>query len=112
MRGEYDVIIVGAGPAGSIAARTAAKECDVLLIEKRHEIGEPVRCAEGAPLIKTPGIFHESFARYVIPDSKWIASEVRAFRCIVPDGTTITISAEMLGVEEPLGLILERKLFD
>ena len=46
MRDEYDVIVVGAGPGGSIAARTAAEECDVLLIEKRQEIGDPVRCAE------------------------------------------------------------------
>ncbi|MGZ4907868.1 MAG: geranylgeranyl reductase family protein [Halobacteriota archaeon] len=112
MREEYDVIVVGAGPAGSTAAHIAAKECDVLLVEKRQEIGEPVRCAEGVPLIETPGIFHESFAQYVTPDPKWIASEVRAFRGIAPDGTTVTISGEMLGVQEPLGLILERKLFD
>ncbi len=43
-----------------------------------------MRCAEGVPLIPTPGIFHESFARYVKPDSKWIASEARAFRCLLP----------------------------
>ncbi len=112
MREEYDVIVVGAGPAGSTAARIAAEDCNVLLIEKRQEIGEPVRCAEGVPLIKTPGIFHESFAQYVTPNPKWIASEVHAFRCIAPNGTTVTVTGEMLGVEEPLGLILERKLFD
>ena len=63
-------------------------------------------------LYETPGVFHESFAHYVTPDERWIASEVRAFRSIAPDGTTVTISGEMLGAEEPLGLILERKLFD
>ncbi len=112
MRAEYDVVVIGAGPAGSTAARIAAEGGDVLLIEKRQEIGEPVRCAEGVPLIKTPGIFHESFAQYVTPDPKWIASEVRGFRYITPDGTTVTISGDMLGTDEPLGLILERKLFD
>jgi digeranylgeranylglycerophospholipid reductase len=48
MKDKYDVLVIGAGPAGSIAAKTAAeKGLDVLLIEKRQEIGDPVRCAEG-----------------------------------------------------------------
>ncbi|MCK4459402.1 MAG: NAD(P)/FAD-dependent oxidoreductase, partial [Methanosarcinales archaeon] len=45
---KYDVVVVGAGPAGSITAKTAAaRGCNVLMIEKRQEIGDPVRCAEG-----------------------------------------------------------------
>lgn len=39
MRDEYDAIVIGAGPIGFLAARTAARECDVLLLEKRQEIG-------------------------------------------------------------------------
>ncbi len=47
MKNNYDVIVVGAGPAGCIAARDAARAgLDVLLLEKRAEIGAPVRCAE------------------------------------------------------------------
>ena len=45
---RYDVVVVGAGPAGSTAARRAAEVgLSVLLLEKRQEIGSPVRCAEG-----------------------------------------------------------------
>ena len=43
---EYNVIIVGAGPAGSLAAqRTAEKGLNVLLIEDHREIGRPVHCS-------------------------------------------------------------------
>ncbi len=45
---KYDVIVVGAGPGGSIAARDCAeKGLDTLVIEKRQELGTPVRCGEG-----------------------------------------------------------------
>ncbi len=48
MKDRYDVIVVGAGPGGSMTAKTAAMGgLDVLLIEKRQQIGDPVRCVEG-----------------------------------------------------------------
>ena len=41
---DFDVVIVGGGPAGSSAARTAAEAgCTVALIEKEKEIAETVR---------------------------------------------------------------------
>lgn len=45
---KTDVLVVGAGPAGSIAARNAAENgAEVILIDKMSEIGTPKRCAEG-----------------------------------------------------------------
>ncbi|MBI4768416.1 MAG: NAD(P)/FAD-dependent oxidoreductase [Deltaproteobacteria bacterium] len=47
----YDVLVIGAGPAGSTAARFAAqKGVKVLLLERREIVGLPVRCAEYVPL--------------------------------------------------------------
>ncbi len=47
---EYDVLVIGAGPAGSAAARAAVgKGASVLLVERRSTIGVPVQCAEYIP---------------------------------------------------------------
>ena len=47
---HYDVLIVGAGPAGSSAARAAAQAgASVALVERRSAVGVPVRCAEYIP---------------------------------------------------------------
>jgi digeranylgeranylglycerophospholipid reductase len=50
---KTDVLIVGAGPAGSVAARYAAsKGVKVTVIERRPEIGVPVRCGEFMPSLE------------------------------------------------------------
>ena len=101
MRDEYDVVVVGAGPGGSVAARTAAEDCDVLLIEKRQEIGDPVRCAEAVSI--------RSAATYLAPDKKWISSEIKGMELIAPDGTTIELREQPLQAPD---VVLERKIFD
>jgi digeranylgeranylglycerophospholipid reductase len=103
MKNQYDVIVVGAGPGGSIAAKTAAKNgLDVLLIEKRQEIGDPVRCAEG---IGKKGLKH-----HIEPDPKWICADVKGSRIYSPDETVVEMSEELSGGE--VGYVLERKIFD
>lgn len=50
---DVDVLIVGAGPAGSTTARyCAGKDLDVLMIDRRAEIGYPVQCGEFLPSTK------------------------------------------------------------
>jgi geranylgeranyl reductase family len=49
-KASYDVIIVGAGPAGSTAALYAAENgASVLLLDKKKEIGNPIQCAGFLP---------------------------------------------------------------
>jgi digeranylgeranylglycerophospholipid reductase len=46
----YDAIVVGAGPGGSTTARFAAERgLNVLMLDKRREIGFPVQCGEFMP---------------------------------------------------------------
>jgi digeranylgeranylglycerophospholipid reductase len=104
MREAYDVIVVGAGPGGSIAARTAAKDCDVLLIEKRQEVGAPVRCAEG--------VAKQTVLKYIKPNDAWIASKPHKARIFAPDGTVLQVSGEAIGIQGEVAYILERKVFD
>ena len=99
----YDVLVIGAGPAGSIAAKTAAeKGLTVLLIEKRQEIGDPVRCAEG--------VSKEYLKKHVEIDKKWICADLKGARIYAPDGTKIEMAEEIAGGE--VGYVLERKIFD
>lgn len=99
LREAYDVVVIGAGPAGSIAARTCAEAgLRVLLTEKRQEIGSPVRCAEA--------VGKDTAAEFIALDEKWIAAEADHFSLTSSLGDTIHFP--------PLEttLVLERKLFD
>ena len=99
MKDSYDVIIVGAGPAGSTAARYAAMGgARVLVLEKDREVGIPVRCGEAAD--------HDGLAPFIQPDDKFINARIRNFKLIAPDGSTVNPYIE------GLGYILDRKVFD
>lgn len=102
MNEEYDVIVVGAGPAGSMAAYSAASDCYVLLVEKRQEIGTPVRCAEA--------IARQKLSAFVPIEQKWIAADIARARIFAPDGTSIELPEET--IRGDIDVVLERKLFD
>ncbi len=101
---ETDVLVVGAGPGGSMAAKFAAREgVNTLLIEKRQEIGSPVRCAEGI----AKGWMEEC----AVPmDPSWIACVPEAARIFAPNGSFALVAADRAGDE--VGLTIERTLFD
>jgi digeranylgeranylglycerophospholipid reductase len=98
---KYDAVVVGAGPAGSITAKTAVeKGLDVLLIERNPEIGVPVKCAEGVS---------KEIERFVDVDSRWICAVFKGTITYGPDGTKVILSVDG---EEDTGYVLERRLFD
>ncbi|MCX8056565.1 MAG: NAD(P)/FAD-dependent oxidoreductase [Ignavibacteria bacterium] len=95
----YDVIVVGAGPAGTTAARFAAEQgVSVLVLEKDRDVGYPVRCGEA--------VSKDGIEPFIQPDQKWIASTINSFILISPDETEVKINFSRTGY------ILERRIFD
>ncbi|MHB8351316.1 MAG: geranylgeranyl reductase family protein [Thermoplasmata archaeon] len=98
-----DVLVVGAGPAGSMAAKWAAKNgARVLLIEKRQEIGSPVRCGEG--------ISKAWLEEVGIRPGRWINVEVEGARLYAPNEKCLEINERSAGNE--VGYVIERDGFD
>jgi geranylgeranyl reductase family len=103
MKSKYDVLVIGGGPAGALAAKTAAQAGNsVCLVEKRPAIGTPVRCAEG--------IGKELLKEYIKPDPRWISADIESARIIAPNGTAISLDQARAGNE--VGYVLDRKIFD
>jgi digeranylgeranylglycerophospholipid reductase len=99
MKKEYDIIVAGAGPAGSMAARYAAEQgVSVLMLEKDRDVGYPVRCGEA---ISKAGV-----EEFIKPDPKWIAATISKFSFNAPDGTEVILDFG------EAGYVLERRIFD
>ena len=97
-------MVVGAGPAGSMAARAAAREgASVLLFDKRRELGVPVQCGEAL----NEDVLKELDIRL---DPRWALSKTNAVKLVSPSGIEVRIAERK--VVGKIGYILDRKIFD
>jgi len=96
-----DVLVVGAGPAGSMAAKAAAENnVKVILIEEHEKPGTPVYCAEGLSLkgIKDGGLE---------PVPPYVSQKINKAKIIAPSGKSIELNSENW-----VGYTLNREIFD
>ena len=104
----YDIIVVGAGPAGSTAAKYACMNgAKTLIIEKRKEVGIPVRCGEFLPtLSEVYDLMPEAEDIDELFDIKesLISRKTDKLRVISPKGNEYEFKFN--------GMVLERKLYD
>jgi len=99
IKDRYDIVVIGAGPAGSVAARYAAENgASVLMLERDREPGIPVRCAEG--------VSHNGIAPFIDIDKRWIASQIDIAKLTSPNGESA------LMYNNGIGYVLERRIFD
>ena len=99
---EVDVLVVGAGPAGAVAAwhaKQEAPELDVLLLERDRAVGAPVRCAEG--------VGDAGLREFANPDSaEWVSRRITDVIFEAPDDTQVVLA------NSGVGWILDRTRFD
>ncbi len=97
---SYDVVVVGAGPAGSIAARHAAVAgARTLVIEEHAASGSPVQCT-GLVSSKTLDVCD-------IEPGPWVYQKIKGAYVFSPDGSSISI-----GGEKVRAYVIDRKIFD
>ncbi|MCW4049681.1 MAG: NAD(P)/FAD-dependent oxidoreductase [Candidatus Bathyarchaeota archaeon] len=98
---QCDVLVVGAGPAGSMAARTVAENgVDVIFIEEHPVPGTPVYCAEG---LSVSGILNGG----IEPVPPFVKQHITTARVYAPNGNTVDLTSE-----DWTGYTLDRQLFD
>ncbi|MCF7822953.1 MAG: NAD(P)/FAD-dependent oxidoreductase [Candidatus Marinimicrobia bacterium] len=96
---DFDVIVVGGGPAGTMAAHAAASGgAKTLILEKDRDIGYPVRCGEA--------VSDQGLRQFVEPQPEWIAATITKIRMRSPNNTAIDFESKMAGY------VLHRRIFD
>jgi geranylgeranyl reductase family protein len=94
-----DVIVVGAGPSGLLAAGAASsKGAKVLVLEEHDEIGKPIKCSG---IISSSGLKQLDIS----PKPSFILNKVRGARFNSPGG-------EHFLVEGKLAYVIDREKFD
>jgi len=99
LKERYDAVVVGGGPGGSAAALSLASAgLKTLVLERKREVGQPVRCGEGVP--------RQKFESLLELEPRWVSAVVNGGMGHSPSG--ITVRRDYADV----GYILDREIFE
>ncbi len=100
MKDSYDVVVIGAGPAGTTTGKFAAQGAKVLIVDKHSEIGVPKRCGEG--------LGKRTFREFNLSTKeKFVNRDIYGFAVYPPNGKVVRIR-----YDDASGYVIERKIFD
>src|SRR5215213_3668788 len=94
---DCDLLIIGGGPGGLIAAREASRaapRATVVALERDDAVGTPVRCGEG---VGSAGV--SEFLETTVDGGQaaWIARRITRVVFRAPDGTTVRVAEGDVG---------------
>ncbi|WP_460553473.1 geranylgeranyl reductase family protein [Ferruginibacter profundus] len=111
---EYDIVVIGSGPAGATTALYAAKNgLSVLLVDKKQELGAPIQCSgavshnalENAGVYPAPEFIQEAIYGFAIYNGTG-EKKVIDYRKIKPADYGTAEGCK------PLGYVVDRRRFD
>jgi geranylgeranyl reductase family protein len=95
---SFDVVVIGAGPAGGyLAGKVAAAGYEVALVEEHREIGEPIQCGG----LVTPRVFD------YVKCKETVMGEVHGAELYSPSGRRLVIDGHRTEA-----VVVQRAMFD
>lgn len=111
---EFDIVVIGSGPAGTTTARfAAANGLRVLLVDKKQELGAPIQCS-GA-------VSYNALEQVgVHPSSEFVLEGIYGFAIYNTKGEKQIVDYRQIKPGEygsddnkkPLGFVVDRRRFD
>jgi digeranylgeranylglycerophospholipid reductase len=92
--GVYSAAVVGAGPAGSTAARfLSEKGHEVILIDRKEVVGVPKQCAEG--------LFAGCLPEFTTASGDFLTGKIRYLQVVFPNQASYRVRCDLLMLDRP-----------